>query len=190
MEVTSVFLFAIRRSFLSRARGRQRMGKEKGKKDRLITVIFHLETIKWCSRLQSPAAVHFNVQKRWFSLVLKIPTGLLNNVDWYSWIIVSRNLPNTFENDCSFRIVCSSLIIKGFPGSVEEDHFSGSIKAGKGICCSWCTGQPWKSIAIYEALWVADRCVCGGRYCMFIPSLNFKCSCFVFWRVGHVLVGI
>ena len=76
-----MFLFAIRRSFLSWERGRQGMGKEKGKKgkkDRLITVIFHLETIKWCSRLQSPAAVHFNVQKRWFSLVLKIPTGLLN----------------------------------------------------------------------------------------------------------------
>ena len=54
----------------------------------------------------------------------------------------SRNLPNTFENDCSFRIVCSSAIIRGFPGSVEEAFFSGNyIEAGKGIC-SWCTGQP------------------------------------------------
>ena len=56
------------------------MGKEKGKKDRLNTVIFHMETVKWYSRLQSRTgtAAHFNVQKRWFSLVLKIPTGLLN----------------------------------------------------------------------------------------------------------------
>ena len=38
----------------------------------------------------------------------------------------SRNLPNTFENDCSFRIVCSSAIIRGFPGSVEEALFSGN----------------------------------------------------------------
>ena len=54
----------------------------------------------------------------------------------------SRNLPNTFESDCSFRIVCSSSIMKGFSESVEEALFSGSINAGKGICCSWCTGQP------------------------------------------------
>ena len=45
--------------------------------------------------------------------------------------VKSRNLPNTFENDGSFRIVCSSSIIKGFPGSVEEDLFSCNYRCRK-----------------------------------------------------------
>ena len=45
--------------------------------------------------------------------------------------VKSRNLPNTFESDGSFRIVCSSSIIKGFPGSVEEDLFSGNYRCRK-----------------------------------------------------------
>lgn len=43
----------------------------------------------------------------------------------------SRNRPNNFESDGSFRIVCSSSIIKGFPGSVEEDLFSGNDRCRK-----------------------------------------------------------
>ena len=43
----------------------------------------------------------------------------------------SRNLPNTFENDGSFRIVCCSAIIKGVPGSVEEALFSGNYRGRK-----------------------------------------------------------
>ena len=47
-------------------------------------------------------------------------------------MVKSRNLPNTFENDDSFRIVCSSSIIKGFSGSVEEAHFASNYRCRKG----------------------------------------------------------
>ena len=49
----------------------------------------------------------------------------------------SRNLPNTFENDGIFRIVFSSSIIKGFPGLVEEDLFSGNYRCR---CTGWGRG--------------------------------------------------